>query len=445
MKVAKPIKIFRAVVFTTPVLQHPPIGGPALRIENSILALARISQVHLHCRVDWLSMGGLTGFKFYKRNVASFSIGAEHTRFRSLLSRLACGQQVLLSRWAGSLPVKLLNWAARRFFYLFYRLVNRTNEAQEIINIAKRNKAKIVWFGYGNISYNLMKKVKELDASLLLVCDTDSVWSRFVLRELEVETDPVRRAKIQSEGRQKQREEAEWMKFCDVTTAVSEVDASYYELLNMRSRKVMLFRNVINVNTYKKVNAIPGFKSPSMFLAGSFWEKSPMEYAARWFLDSVLPDILNAFPEVHLYIAGNGSDQVLADVHHPSVSVLGRVESVLPYLCNANVALVPLFFESGTRYKILEAGACGIAVVSTTLGAEGIDVAPGKNILIADEPSEFASAVINVLSDEELQRSLGTELQKEILEKFSISALATEGEAILQHLYEVSSIANDSQ
>jgi glycosyltransferase involved in cell wall biosynthesis len=252
---------------------------------------------------------------------------------------------------------------------------------------------------------------------------------------LEVENNPQRKARIKEEGLTKEREEIAWMKFCDVTTAVSAVDAAYYESLNTDGRRVMLFRNVINLDSYATPpEAAPGLRSPSIFLAGSFWEKSPMEHAARWFLDEVFPRVLATCPAAHLYIAGDRSDQVLADVRHDHVHVLGRVASVLPYLCPAGVAVVPLFFESGTRFKILEAGACRVPVVSTTLGAEGIDVVDGGNILLADEPEAFAAAVVKVLGDPGLARELGGSLHALIAEQYSLTALADEGRTILRAL-----------
>jgi len=439
----KPAKARRAVVFTTPVLQHPPIGGPALRIENSILALARISHLHLHSRVDWRDMGGVAAEKFFGENVVSFRLGAAHGRFTSAVRRLACGHKLLIKRGAGRIPVRVLNRLFHRVICCIHELVNKGDEAHEIVKLAHRVGARIVWFGYGNISHDLMKRVREIDPGLRLVCDTDSVWSRFILRELEVENDAERRAKIEESGRLKEQEEADWVRFCDVTTAVSEVDAAYYERLNTNKRAVMLFRNVINVDEYHKASAAPGLKSPEIFLAGSFWEKSAMEHAARWFIDEAFPRVLSAFPDAHVYIAGNHSDRVLADVQHPNVHVLGRVESVLPYLCHAQVALVPLFFESGTRFKILEAGACGIPVVSTTLGAEGIDVVHGKNILIADEPADFADAVVRILGDGKLGRSLGSALHKLVVDDFTIPALAREGEAILQYLSRADAVTEE--
>ena len=108
----------------------------------------------------------------------------------------------------------------------------------------------------------------------------------------------------------------------------------------------------------------------------------------------------------------------MEDISKKNITVTGQLTSVLPYLRNANVALVPLKFESGTRFKILEAGACNIPIVSTTLGAEGIPVTNSENILIADE--SFANAIIRLINDEKFSSKISNNCKNLIYESFSI-------------------------
>jgi glycosyltransferase involved in cell wall biosynthesis len=83
------------------------------------------------------------------------------------------------------------------------------------------------------------------------------------------------------------------------------------------------------------------------------------------------------------------------------------VDDAIAELAAAKVCIVPLLSGSGTRFKILEAWAAGRAVVSTTLGAEGLDARPGEHLLIADDPASFANAVIDALETPELRQRLG--------------------------------------
>jgi glycosyltransferase involved in cell wall biosynthesis len=179
----------------------------------------------------------------------------------------------------------------------------------------------------------------------------------------------------------------------------------------------------------------PGFRNPSIYLAGSFGHfHSPMDTACRWVLEKVLPRLLRRFPSLHFYIVGSNSDRGFGHLNGPNVTATGRVVSVLPYLCHADVAVVPLQFESGTRFKILEAAACRVAQVSTRLGAEGIPVVDGRDILIADEPEAFADAILRLLEDRPLASALAASCQRLVHEQFSLARLARDAEGILAYL-----------
>ena len=271
--------------------------------------------------------------------------------------------------------------------------------------------------------------------TLKLICDTDSVWSRFVLRELPYASG-LRRARIQWSGRRKEAEERDFVAMCDVTTGVSEVDVAYYRSIADDPGRIFLFSNVIDLASYQSRPPAPaGLRRPSIYLAGSFGHyHSPMDVAARWVISEILPRVRREIPDVHFYILGTNSDRTLGHITDPGITVTGRVPSVLPYLCHTDVALVPLTFESGTRFKILEAGACRTPIVSTVLGAEGIDVEDGHSILLADDPDEFAQAVLRLLRDKELAARLATGCYELVSKRYSVASLRVEAHAILEYL-----------
>jgi len=159
-----------------------------------------------------------------------------------------------------------------------------------------------------------------------------------------------------------------------------------------------------------------------------------MDKATRWVIERVLPVVKKEIPEIHFYIVGAGSDHTLSDINDPSITITGKLDSVLPYLCNADVSLVPLKFESGTRFKILEAGACNIPVVSTTLGAEGIPLTDQKDVLIAEEPEEFANSVIRIIRDKEYAGYVASNCRTLVEQRYSINRLAEEAKDILDYL-----------
>jgi polysaccharide biosynthesis protein PslH len=97
---------------------------------------------------------------------------------------------------------------------------------------------------------------------------------------------------------------------------------------------------------------------------------------------------------------------------------------VLPHLARAAVVVVPLRVGGGTRLKIVEAMAMGKAIVSTTLGAEGIDAVPGRDMLIADEPETFAASVVGLLHDPSLSARLGESARRLAVERYSWMTVA---------------------
>jgi glycosyltransferase involved in cell wall biosynthesis len=401
------------VLFTTPILEHPAAGGPQLRIENSIKALSHVCELYIVARTSEYLMGGRSAGDYYQQFCRQFDyspsgLALYNNRYLRKVQRIIYG---------------LLDYDIAR-------------DGQFIIDLADKAKIDVLWFGYGNISFPLINYIKTARPDITVVCDTDSVWSRFVLRELPHQPSTWRKARIKRSGQEKEAEEKAWVNLCEITTAVSEVDAQYYKGLTPCPDKVQLFSNVIDLDTYQsRPLPPPGFKKPCMYLAGTFGRyHSPMDTAARWVLDEILPIVKKSIPEIHFYIVGSGSDRTLGHVAGDGITVTGKLESVLPYLCNSDVALVPLKFESGTRFKILEAAACGVPVVSTTLGAEGIPVTSGKDIVLADDASSFADAIVRIIRDSEYSRNLANNCRNLIQNNYSIQRLEKEARNILDLL-----------
>ncbi|PKL18927.1 MAG: hypothetical protein CVV49_03540 [Spirochaetae bacterium HGW-Spirochaetae-5] len=427
------------ILFTTPILEHPPVGGPQLRIENSIKALNLISELHVISRVPMHLIGGVDAEIFYRSisNEFGYSPNAHYCSsnlFEKIANYRFKIKLNLINKFL-NLPFKSYNRIYNSFFKK-NKPFDVNEDADYIIKYVNNNNIDIIWFGYGNISYELMKSVKLALPHVKMVCDTDSVWSRFVLRELDVEDDPHRRQRIEEEGRKKEVEEKDWAGFMDVTTAVSEVDAEYYRSIATDKNRIHVFSNVIDTDTYKGSYIKPeGFKRPCIYLAGSFGhDNSPMDRAAMWVVEEIYPIVKKSMPEISFYIIGRNSERLIGRIDDDSIRVIGKVDSVLPYLCNADVSLVPLKFESGTRFKILEAGACGIPIVSTTLGAEGIPLTHNFNILIADTPEDFANAIIRLIKDEKFAQFLARNCKKLIEENYSVNYLVKEGQDIIKFL-----------
>ncbi len=137
-------------------------------------------------------------------------------------------------------------------------------------------------------------------------------------------------------------------------------------------------------------------------------EWAPNVEGAIWFVRQVLPRVLQRHPDLQLHIAGRSPVAEVQALHNGStVIVHGPVDSAAEFLASLDIVVVPVLSGSGVRIKVLEGLANGCAMVSTTLGAEGLAVADGEQLLIADGPERFADACLRLINDEPLARTLG--------------------------------------
>jgi polysaccharide biosynthesis protein PslH len=153
--------------------------------------------------------------------------------------------------------------------------------------------------------------------------------------------------------------------------------------------------------------------------------------ALHYFVREILPLLSVGGSEIRLRIVGRRPSESLKQQlsSNPAVDFTGEVGDVTPYLAQAAVFVVPLRIGGGSRIKILEALAAGKAVVSTSIGAEGLDVIHGKHLLIADSPSEFARCVDKLLASKELRRQLGEEGRKLVTDFYGWDGIAAQLEA----------------
>ncbi len=190
----------------------------------------------------------------------------------------------------------------------------------------------------------------------------------------------------------------------DAVTCTSEIDAAVFQKY-CKDGAVQVVPNGVDVTHFS-----PDFEveaSAHLIYIGSM-DWYPNEDAVSFFVEEVLPLIQKSVSDVRFSIVGGKpSARVQKLAEREGVVVTGRVPEIKPYFAEATVFVVPLRIGSGTRLKILEALAMGKAVVSTTVGAEGLALQDGEEIFIADEPKAFADAVIRLLIDPSLRQKIG--------------------------------------
>ena len=237
------------------------------------------------------------------------------------------------------------------------------------------------------------------------------IWEGY----FETEANPLRKAYIYLQWKKVKRFERTVFPLFDGIIAVSEYDRARIEELG--GRNVFLVENGVDTAHFRPQPEPAG--APSLLFCGSLdWR--PNQDAVCFFLDRIFPAVRGAIPNCTVRIVGRRPPQDLIQraESSPGVEMVGQVEDVRPYAGAAHVVVVPLRTGGGTRLKILEAWAMERAVVSTTMGAAGLPARTEENLLLADEPGDFARAVVHLLRDPGRRRSLAQAGRAIVLRRF---------------------------
>ncbi|MEP7001612.1 MAG: glycosyltransferase [bacterium] len=181
----------------------------------------------------------------------------------------------------------------------------------------------------------------------------------------------------------------------DLLLATSEHDRGVFQD-QLHLRDVGLVPNGIDLREFQPT-ATAG--EPGVILFTGLMSYYPNQQAVRWFLDSIFPTILRRHPGARFVVGGASPPSWLLARRSQHVEVTGAVPDMRPHLARASVVVVPLLIGGGTRVKILEASAMNRAVVSTSLGAQGLGMQHGKDIFTADDADSFADCVVRGLGD----------------------------------------------
>jgi glycosyltransferase involved in cell wall biosynthesis len=169
----------------------------------------------------------------------------------------------------------------------------------------------------------------------------------------------------------------------------------------------------------------PAKSTPIRILFVGTMSYEPNADAVSYFVKKIYPIIKKkANVPVELFIVGFSPPEGILRLNgFNDITVTGGVEDIIPYYESSHIAIAPIRFGGGTRIKILEAMSLGRPVVSTSLGAEGIEAIDGRDLLIADTPEEFADRCLSLINSSDLRLSIKKSSQQLIKEKYSIRAL----------------------
>ena len=197
-------------------------------------------------------------------------------------------------------------------------------------------------------------------------------------------------------------EKAAWKRFDGVVLTSARDQAVL--LKSSPDTHTVVVPNGVDVKHFRPSSADPEADRMLFFGANNYF---PNHDALLYFIDEVLPKVVAQRPNAKLSIVGPGVQPAVSARQSRNVEIVGFVDDVMPHLDRASVVVVPLRIGGGTRLKIVEAMAKSKAIVSTSIGAEGIDVTHDLDVLIADEPQALGDQIVRVLKDPQLATRLG--------------------------------------
>lgn len=227
------------------------------------------------------------------------------------------------------------------------------------------------------------------------------IWERLSSNEKW----PLKKFIFGANARQLEKVEKRILKDVDGYMTISQPDYDYFSATaSDKTGTVIPFG--LDMDNYEVEDDYIPSEQPKLFHIGSMnW--SPNVEGIEWFLDEVWPDIHQNHPELCFTMAGHGIPNKLYQRKDPNVEIVGAVSSANDFMLNHDLMMVPLLSGSGIRIKIVEAMALGKVVVTTSVGAQGLDVENGKHLFIADTPEEFLAVIDKCIATPDICSIIG--------------------------------------
>jgi sugar transferase (PEP-CTERM/EpsH1 system associated) len=252
-----------------------------------------------------------------------------------------------------------------------------------------------------------------------------TIWQRYY----QVAKNPILKAVAWREYRTMARAERKYAARADHVLAVSEDDRDLFARF-LDSRKISVIPTGVDVQYFQPSSARA---DPNSLVFTGSMDWLPNEDAVFYFVEQILPRIRSHVAKAKLVVVGRRPSQrlhALAD-RSEAVQITGEVADIRPYVQSASVYVVPLRVGGGTRLKIFEAMAMGKAVVSTSVGAEGLPVQHNDNIILANGAEEFARSVVELLRDSARRYELGHAARQLVEQNYSWSSASAQFDAVL--------------
>jgi glycosyltransferase involved in cell wall biosynthesis len=353
----------------------PPKNGGALRCYHLCVELSKYYEVTL---LTYQDKATIKDVRFETITV----VNPDHSvlKTKSGFSKI---KNALRYRWYR----RSLNGPAEAAVLAFYPLIKK---------LAKTHEFDVVLMEHLS-SMQLGQIIKRYFPKTLRIVDQHNIDHLLFAQDHDVKINNNHRIF----ERLKQQEE-QIHKYADYFWACSQYDLNVLEKLNDFKIKGFVVPNGTSIELQPDASS-KNFSLPNLLFCGSL-DYPPNQNGLLWFYEKVWHDLKKAIPHVKLTVIGRNpiSEEYRPLKEDSNINFIGEVESVVPYYLSSSMAIVPLLQGSGTRLKILEAMSLLTPVISTTIGAQGIDYTE-NNIIIADTPEDFLEKINTHLSNDILE------------------------------------------
>ncbi|OYU94539.1 MAG: glycosyl transferase family 4 [Bacteroidetes bacterium B1(2017)] len=231
----------------------------------------------------------------------------------------------------------------------------------------------------------------------------------------QIETGTLRKWYLHLLSQRLKKYELSMLNQFDGISAITEVDKQLL-LAGGCKKPIEVFPFGIHID--KLIRNSSNVEMPSLFHLGSM-DWMPNQEAMKWFIQQVWFDINESFPDLHFYLAGRNIPVSFFDFNNQNnIRVLGEIDDAIGFMNEKAIMIVPLFSGSGIRVKILEGMALGKCIISTDLGAQGIDAIDGEHILKANSAEEFKAKIAFLINNPQEIIRIGENAAKLACEKY---------------------------
>lgn len=373
------------VLFLSQIVPYPPHGGVLQRGYNLLKELSRDASIHL--------------LAFVHPDVLPHAESLEASR---IALQKHCVAVEYFQLWPKTSPVhRVAGLAAAALSSMPFSVLAHRSRAfhGRVRDLVSSNRFDVV-----HADTIALAQFLDSQWSIPTVLTHHNIESQLMERRAGAETGFLARTYLRREARKLSAYENQMSRMFDVNVFVSKTDERTLAE-RIPGLQTSVVPNGVDVEYFT-----PHQKNgrPTLIYTGGMNMFANRD-AVLYFLEKMWPLIKKAVPTVRFFAVGQDPPKELLDIaaRDPQVVVTGYVTDVRPFVWDATVYVVPLRVGGGTRLKVLDAMAMGKAIVSTSIGCEGLDVKPDVHLLVADEPAAFADKTIQLLRDAELRARLG--------------------------------------